>query len=891
MARQSGIAEEERKSYSAVFLFMVGLLLAGAAWSIWDDNISRRPWKKYQAEFYSEEIARAKKAVDTADEALKANPEYQDLTKRLAEAKARVDSGEQATRLAEIKRKKDELHVHTMEHDLNLRIKKSEIEEAWYHFEHAQLTGQPTEAPKHHLDELLVEKQELDRILVESESRETQMQKEMDEILGEVTALQSKIEEMEGDRSRLEQRLDQLVLVKIGPFDVPKIPKIEQVVIPEYEKSNFEVPLSRVDRCTSCHSAIAKAGFDDLPNPLKTHPHPELMHKHPGETFACTPCHEGQGPAVNSPEQGHGEVRFWEHTLLRGEMVEANCIKCHPDAHQLAHADKIGRGQILFEELGCHGCHLTEGYEEIPKVGPSLKHIAAKADPSWLARWVQNPHVYRPNTRMPNFMLSESQATDVAAWLVASTKADSDAWLGGHPAPAGVDPANAALVEQGRALADSLGCRGCHGLAPGDSPALLGANKDIAPNLSNIAEKTNGRWIYHWLKNPRGYSHVAKMPSLRLTDDEARALSSFLLTLGTKQPNEAAIAKITQPSSHDLEHGEALVRKFGCFGCHEVTGMEKESRIGVELSTFGGKILEELYFGENTTIPHTWADWTFYKLKDPRIYQTQRIEQLMPQFDLADEDIRALRVFLKSRTEHRMPASLRAQKGPAAQTILEGRRLVQRYNCVGCHVIEDRGGAIRQFYTESPTMAPPILNGEGAKVQQDGLDGFRQQPIPLRPWLKVRMPTFGLSSEETTTLVEYFAATSDMTQPFVHIDDQKMPQDMVHAGEQLASDDYFSCFSCHQRGDRKPEGPPEGWAPDLSLARKRLNPDWIVQWLADPQKLMPGTKMPSFYPGGPEDILGGDEPKQREALRDYLLELGKPGGAQQAAGAGGNNEG
>src|SRR5262249_10127980 len=159
-----------------------------------------------------------------------------------------------------------------------------------------------------------------------------------------------------------------------------------------------------------------------------------------------------------------------------------------------------------------------------------------------------------------------------------------------------------------------------------------------------------------------------------------------------------------------------------------------------------------------------------------------------------------------------------------------------------------RGGAIRQFYTEAPTLAPPILNGEGAKVQQDWLYGFIQQPIPLRPWLKVRMPTFGLDDKETTTLVEYFAATSDVTQPFVHIDDQKMPTNMSRAGEQLASEDYFSCFSCPQQGAKKPEGPPEGWAPDLSLARTRLNPDWIVQWLEDPQKLMPGTKMPSFYP-------------------------------------------
>jgi hypothetical protein len=71
----------------------------------------------------------------------------------------------------------------------------------------------------------------------------------------------------------------------------------------------------------------------------------------------------------------------------------------------------------------------------------------------------------------------------------------------------------------------------------------------------------------------------------------------------------------------------------------------------------------------------------------------------------------------------------------------------------------------------------------------------------------------------------------------------------------------------------------EGWAPDLALARHRLNPDWIIRWLKDPQKVQPGTKMPSFYPGGPDDILGGKEDKQIEALRDYIMMLGRDGGS------------
>jgi len=48
MAGRPGLdPSEEAKSYSAMFVLMVALLLGAAVWSIWDDNISRRPWKEY----------------------------------------------------------------------------------------------------------------------------------------------------------------------------------------------------------------------------------------------------------------------------------------------------------------------------------------------------------------------------------------------------------------------------------------------------------------------------------------------------------------------------------------------------------------------------------------------------------------------------------------------------------------------------------------------------------------------------------------------------------------------------------------------------------------------------------------------------------------------------
>jgi hypothetical protein len=74
------------------------------------------------------------------------------------------------------------------------------------------------------------------------------------------------------------------------------------------------------------------------------------------------------------------------------------------------------------------------------------------------------------------------------------------------------------------------------------------------------------------------------------------------------------------------------------------------------------------------------------------------------------------------------------------------------------------------------------------------------------------------------------------------------------------------------------------------MARQRLNPNWIIKWIQDPQKIQPGTKMPSFYPGGPDDILGGKDDRQIEALRDYVMSLGRSGGATAATAAAAGEE-
>jgi mono/diheme cytochrome c family protein len=871
--------KEEKKSYGSVFLLSSALLVVVTLWSFWDDNFTRRPWKAFQAVFYRLDYTKAKAAYDEEDKKLKADPAYQELAKKLAAEQNSLKKGELAGKIGTLEGEEKKAEVRFGELDQEAKFIKSELEEAWYEYDHAVQQSRPVKPYKDKIAELDKRKNDLDPKVEAAKQKRDQIREEIKKINAGVKDLNDQVAKLEADRDKWKSAMDNAILFKVGPVPVYKIPNIRQVVLNEFDRNAFDQPVARVDRCQTCHMAINRPGFENERQPFRTHPRREVLladNAHPPEKFGCTTCHEGQGPAVNSVKEAHGEVEFWEHPLLRGPKVQSSCTSCHLNMQALEDAPLAAEGQRIFEQIGCTGCHLVKGYDDIPKIGPSLKRVSAKLDPSWAVRWIENPHKVRPRTRMPNFDFKEADAVALAAFLWSLSKEEGDKWLEEHPAPGALREGDKNLAAQGKALVESIGCKGCHGFVEGEFSTAVGKAKDLVPNLQDIASKVGARWAYYWIKNPRDYFPQTHMPSLRLTDQEALAITNYLMTLGAKTEPMAGIdERLVDPKN--IKRGESLARKYGCFGCHDIQGMEKESRIGVELTTFGSKKLEELFFGNHSDIPNTWDDWTYNKLKTPRTYATERVEQVMPQFDLADEDIKALRTLLAGFQDRKVATRYMADRGQRVVQVVEGRRLMQQYNCVGCHEIEKRGGFIRKYYQENPALAPPILNGEGEKVQSPWLFGFIKQPIGLRPWLQLRMPTFQLSDAEVNTLVNYFNGLSKVDVPYASFDEQKIPKEHLDAARILVSKDYFNCFSCHQQGERKPEGPPEGWAPDLTLARARLSPTWILKWLQDPQKIQPGTKMPSFFPGGPDNVLGGKDDQQIEALRDYIMSLGRGG--------------
>ncbi|HCI44067.1 MAG TPA: hypothetical protein DE315_00830 [Candidatus Omnitrophica bacterium] len=627
---------------------------------------------------------------------------------------------------------------------------------------------------------------------------------------------------------------------------------------------------------------------------------------------------------------GWEPLHHWEKPMLPKQYVEAGCFQCHAGQGTIKGAEKLNLGLSIIERSGCYTCHTINRYKNWPKPGPDLTKLSSKISKKWAYQWIQSPRTFRPDTWMPAFFdqsntsdpesrkRNEQEIHAIVAYLFANNP----------EYPAASIPLEGA-IQKGKEIVSSVGCMGCHRIEPRDPSEALTRDtlrREQGPNFSGLGSKTSKAWLYNWLKNPHSYNPRTKMPNLRLSDEEAAHVAAYLASLRddvygqTEVPavDEAGIDGIvldflTKSETLDSAKkkvaamsrdeklsfaGEKLVRHYGCFACHAIAGFENEKPIGTELTEEGSRPVDRLDFGF-VHIDHTRPAWFAQKLKDPRVFDQGKVklhdEKLrMPNFEFNDEEIEAVTTALLGFVKDAPKAKI-VPRTARDLDIERGQELARVFNCQGCHLIEKDGGAIQpavgQWLVDYnnvsaneaaaviPSFSPPNLIGEGKKVQAQWLFNFLHDPSTIRPWLKVRMPTYAFAADELNDLVKYFAALDNEESLFLEKFHGAITPEELDAGAKLFSKDYFDCAKCHIVGAQMPGGSPENWAPDFALARSRLKPQWIDEWLKNPQDLLPGTKMPTYFDpagfeaSGPEDILAGDEHKQIRALRNYLMSL------------------
>jgi cytochrome c1 len=81
-----------------------------------------------------------------------------------------------------------------------------------------------------------------------------------------------------------------------------------------------------------------------------------------------------------------------------------------------------------------------------------------------------------------------------------------------------------AMVEHGRELFyGKYACQSCHMVDPAQDKGYIG------PPLSAVGSRLNAEWIFLWLKNPQQLRPGTIEPDRDMSDDDAHALTAFLM--------------------------------------------------------------------------------------------------------------------------------------------------------------------------------------------------------------------------------------------------------------------------------------------------------------------------------------------------------------------------
>ncbi len=535
--------------------------------------------------------------------------------------------------------------------------------------------------------------------------------------------------------------------------------------------------------------------------------------------------------------------------------------------------DEVVAGRLLLSELSCTACHATTSPDLKPKLGPQLNGAGSRLEHEWMAKFLAAPQKEKPGTTMPDVLASLPEAKRGAAARALAVFLSSL-----HEPFPDIKGTGARGVpyefwkqgdaDQGRRLYHQVGCVACHEadedyetvetkpspldqlLEQLDEDELkelgLSAATRRVPSVphGNLANKYSPQSLTFFLLDPHKTRASGRMPNLKLGVVEAADIAAWLLR---DDPSDVVPEKQQPAFGEDVvQTGRQLFSELGCSNCHSVNGVAP---------------------------PKMAKPLTKLKMAAPRSC-VGSVQAGLPHFPLDSFQIDTLKAAL---TEHHENDS--SQRGVLPKQQSEFAML--KLNCLACHERDSKGGVgrYRRPYFETvghvdigdEGRLPPPLTAVGQKLQPDWLARVLKGTGDVRPHLRIRMPLF--PDDQVKSLPTWLAlADQESRKPASEKDVFGDVSKLAEDGRQLLD---TGCVQCHPlRGDALPGVV----GTDLEGIAARVQPQWFHDFLLDPGKLKPRTRMPTFFPNGKSQnpaILNGNADRQVAAMWAYLKYVSK----------------
>ena len=380
------------------------------------------------------------------------------------------------------------------------------------------------------------------------------------------------------------------------------------------------------------------------------------------------------------------------------------------DTPQDGYQPDAERGEIEFARRGCLACHSHKKFPESKSdFGPTLDEVHLKLQEggkgfNWLYSWIRKPSRYHARTRMPDLFLEPTGEGE------------------SH-----VDPAAdiAAFLLQG------------------------GPGKYEAPD---VQDDSLDKLVRLFLAQTLTQEQIDTFLGQPATDDTEAVAGSreFPLPAETIRGDEIELTAAHGDMADEdwkavlLKYaGRRTISRYGCYGCHDIPGFETARPIGTTLQDWGRKDTSKLamehieeflhhhgepdgssthdrvqtamrkaqadafgsaeekeegltgaYFYEDL-MHHGRAGFLWQKLRAPRSYDFRKIETKryderlrMPKFPIDEQQIESIATFVLGLVANPPAEQYLYRPDGAAGDRIEGERLLQKFNCTGCHMVD-----------------------------------------------------------------------------------------------------------------------------------------------------------------------------------------------------------
>lgn len=619
--------------------------------------------------------------------------------------------------------------------------------------------------------------------------------------------------------------------------------------------------------CTSCHAAapgspaIAKKQAPLLDG-VGARLRPEFLREYlidplkarPGSTM---PHLLGGLPEAERLPAAEALTHF---LALTGSLQESAAVR-----------SQVARGEQFFHTVGCVACHDPQRPNS-PKIAGSvpLDHVSRKYALPGLAQFLADPLALRPSGRMPHLNLKPEEARDLASYLLKDLELVSNLRYSYYEGSWENLPDFASLKPTST------------GLTAGFDVNLGRADQFALRFEGTLRIAKEGQYRFH-IDSDDGSRLLIDGQNVVTNDGVHPPKNEVGRTFLTAGKHTVVVEYFEQSGGESLKveyEGNGVQRQSLETALEPLQTGKKPSvperfTVDPELAAKGKQLFAQLQCGAChplKQVPPPAADLesvpSLAKLSGQGGCLAESPPVRLPQYRLSGEQRRSLQLAL---------AALRAP-APAPRAEAKVADMLLTFNCYACHQRGQRGGVVEArnlfFTSNQPEMGdegrvPPHLNLVGAKLTREWLQQLLDNGAKDRPYMFTRMPKFGGAN------VGHLAALLEQADPEANVAkvDGTVPvAQFKSVGRRLVGSQGYSCIKCHTWGNVPATGIQ---SISMTTMGRRLRENWFKEYILDPPRYRPGTRMPAAWPMGQSllpNVLGGDTSKQIHAVWTFLLD-------------------